>query len=320
MFRVLLNALDDNASVSRSCIRCFGLILIKHLAVGWQWHGFCTARVSIKPFLATLQMSCAALQPQPDGHVSLRRSPATLEEEMAPARSGVRGVAAGDGYQDACLQPPEHSEASEEKPICAANMPLAPLGCAPVTIRHAKAALVGSPPPGSMGDPAGLRVWTPAMPREACRPGVPRTACQASSASGSAETPAGIRVGTPAWSAWRRRRDLMGVSSKESGTSGAGSPAGPADGMPAWRVMHDPGRTARAPGDANHHVVAQEAQLAHASMLKRAHSEADPWPAADAQVVGMSKGHTEMVTQRSHGDTGMSVSPSRPAHAQWHAV
>ena len=113
------------------------------------------------------------------------------------------------------------------------NMPVAPLGCAPIIIPRAK---------GDIGDPAGLRVWTPATAQERRRPDVLRAASQGSSTSASQETPAGVRLGTPAWTAWRRRQDLLRASSQESSTSGAETPLGPAEGAPARRVHRDLGR------------------------------------------------------------------------------
>ena len=262
------------------------------------------------------QSSCPACQLQPDIHASLRCSPATLEEERAPASSEVNNAAVSGGCEGAGLLPPEQSK---EVPICESDVLLAPLCCAPISIPNAKAAWVGSPPP-STEDPAGLRVWTLSMAKGERRPDVLHAASPTSSASGSAETPAGVRVGTPAWSAWRRRRDLLRASSQESGTSGAETPAGPAEGAPAWRITHDLGRAARAPGDMQQHDVAGEAQLAQAGTLKRAHSEAEPLPAAAAQVAGMSQSDTEIATQRSHGDSGVLVSPTCTCSCSWHPV
>lgn len=289
----------------------------------WQWHDF----------LPTEAPSLEALSGRIRGlhglhaicnlkiHASMRRSPATLQEESAPARSEVNGAAVSDGCVDAGLLPPEQSELSmKEVPTCESDMLLAPLSCAPISIPHAKPAWVGSLPPGSPENPAGLRVWTPAVDRGERRPDVLHATSQASTASGSTETPAGVRVGTPAWSAWRRRRDLLRASSQASAASGAESPAGPAEGTPAWRVNHHLGCAAGAPDNANQHDLNGAAQLAAAGTLKRAHSEADALPAAPAQVAGMSQSHAETATQRSHGDSGMSVSPTRPRSCSWHPV
>ena len=262
------------------------------------------------------QSPCPACQVQPDMHASLRRSPATLEEERAPAGSEVANAAVSGGCEAAGLLPPEQSK---KAPTCESDVLLAPLCCAPVSTPNAEAAW-GGPPPPSTEAPAGLRVWTPSMAQVDRRPDVLRAASPASSASGSAETPAGVRVGTPAWSAWRRRRDLLRAPSQESGASGAETPAGPAEGAPAWRVAHDLGRAARAPGDMQHHDVAGEVQLARAGTLKRAHSEAEPLPAAAAQVAGMSQSDTEIATQRFHGDSGVLVSPTCPCSCSWHPV
>ena len=169
----------------------------------------------------------------------LRHSPATLEEEAAPACSDVRCAAGitAPCQDESALPPEDKGSGLREEPACSPVTPLAPLGCAPVTIPRAKAS-----PFSDMGDPAGLRVWTPATTQEKRRPDILRAASQESSASGSQETPAGVRVGTPAWTAWRRRQDLLRASSQESSTSGADTPAGPAEGAPAWRVHHDLGR------------------------------------------------------------------------------
>lgn len=180
----------------------------------------------------------------PDVLVSLRHSPATLEEEAAPASSEVLCAASNAApCQDECaLSPADSGPLLRDEPARGPDTPLAPLGCAPITIPRAKGARVGSPPVGDAGDPAGLRVWTPATAQERRQSDILRAASQGSSASGSQETPAGVRLGTPAWTAWRRRQDLLRASSQESSASGAETPAGPAEGAPAWRVHRDLGR------------------------------------------------------------------------------
>ena len=229
-----------------------------------------------------------------------------------PASSRVHGAAVGDGRQDACLLPPEHSmPPSEVELVCNLDMPLAPLGCAPITIPHAKSDWVGSLLPGSAGNPAELRVWTPATPRDARRPGAPAAASQASSVSRSAETPAGVRVGTPAWSAWRRRRDLLRASSQESGTSAAETPAGSAEGAPAWQLNHDLCRAARVPADPAQHCDLTEAgRLNEDGTLKRTHYEADTLPAAAPQEAGMGQNSTGFLDNK-----GMLVSATPSSHA-----
>ena len=184
--------------------------------------------------------------------VSLRRSPATLEEEAAPASSGVQCAASkGASGQDECvLSPVDNGSSSRDGPACGPDTPLAALGCAPIAIPRAQGARAGSSPFSNMGDPAGLGVWTPVPTQETRRPDILRAASQGSSASGSQDTPAGVRLGTPAWIAWRRRQDLLRASSQESGTSGAETPAGPAEGAPAWRVHRDPGRAMSQEGQA----------------------------------------------------------------------
>ena len=256
-----------------------------------------------------MQSSWRACQLPPDFHASLRRSPATLEEETATACSEVHGAKMSDGCEDAGLLPTEQINLPS-KEVSSCDMLLAPLGCAPITIPRAKSAWAGSPLPDSMGNPGGLRVWTPATPRGERRPGVLHAASQASSASGSAETPAGVRVGTPAWSAWRRRRDLLRASSQESATSRAETPAGAAEGAHAWQVSHDLGCAARAPVNSDQHDLVEADRLVKGGTLKRAHSEADTLPAAAPQVAGVRQSHTDF-----HGDKGVSVSPTPSAHA-----
>ena len=189
---------------------------------------------------------------QPDILASLRHSPATLEEEAAPASSGAQ-CPASDGAlsQDECVLPPKDDGSPlREGPACGPNTPLAPLGCAPITIPRAKGARVGPSPFSNMGDPAGPGVWTPVTTQEMRRRDILRAASQGSSASGSQDTPAGVRLGTPAWKAWRRRQDLLRASSQESSTSGAETPAGPAEGAPAWRVHRNLGRASSQEGRA----------------------------------------------------------------------
>ena len=244
--------------------------------------------------------------------MSLRHSPATLKEEAAPASSEVRCNASEMAPRlEKCVVSPEGSASSwREEPACGPDTPLAPLGCAPITIPRAKGARVGSLPFGDTGEPAGLRVWTLAMPQERRRPDILRTASQASSASGSQETPAGVRLGTPAWNAWRRRRDLLHARSQESDASGAETPAGPAEGTPAWQVNHYIGRAARAPVDFHHHDLVEAGRLAETSTLKRAHSEADTLPLAAPQVAGVGQSKTEV-----HGDKDVLVSPKPSSYA-----
>ena len=152
-----------------------------------------------------------------------------------PVASQLRGARTATAVP--VLPPEDIGSTSREEPACGPDMPVAPHGCAPITIPRAKAS-----PFSNMGDPAGLRVWTPVPTQEMRRPDILRAASQGSSASGSQDTPAGVRLGTPAWTAWRRRQDLLRASSQESSTSGADTPAGPAEGMPARRVPRNLGR------------------------------------------------------------------------------
>ena len=247
----------------------------------------------------------------------LSHSPATLEEEAAPASSVARCNASEMApCQDECVLSPEDSASSlGEEPACGPDTPLAPLGCAPITIPRAKGARVGSLPCGDTGDPAGLRGCTLATAQERRRPDILRAASQGSSAGGLQDTPAGVRLGTPAWYAWRRRQDLLRTSSQESSNSGAEAPAGPAEGMPAGRVKHDLGRAAKASGDANLHEVVGAGRLAAAGALTRMRSEADILPADAAQVAGVRQTHTD-----AYGNSGVSVSPTRSRSCGWHAA
>ena len=247
----------------------------------------------------------------------LWHSPATLEEEAASLSSEVCCNASemAPCQDERVLSPEDSASLSGEEPACGPDMPLAPLGCAPITIPRTKGARVVSLPFGDTGDPAGLRVWTPAMAQERRRPDILRAASQASSASGSQETPAGVRLGMPAWNAWRRRQDLLRASSQESGASGAETPAGPAEGMPVWRVHRDLGRADRTPIDATQNDLHGAAQLAAAGALTRMRSEADILPADAAQVAGVRQTHTD-----SYGNSGVSVSTTRSCSCPWHAV
>ena len=144
----------------------------------------------------------------------------------------------GAPCQDDCK---DSGSPSREEPACGPDTPVAPLGCAPITIPLAK---------GDVKDPLDLRVWTPAAAQERRRPDILRGASQGSSASGSTETLEGVRVGTPAWTAWRRRQGLLCASSQESSASGADTPLGPAEGALARRVRHDLGRATSQEGRA----------------------------------------------------------------------